>query len=126
MTAKTRTVGSRKSHQSLERSAGAPEPPVPGTYYRVEPGETGPEYFRCDLKGLTGAIARAGWLSVANPPQRILVTRPDGHPLLPGCQDKVIRRYRGGQEIWSAASGKPDESSGRPEDPRLTLALRGM
>jgi hypothetical protein len=114
MSAKTTTVGSRTSHQSLEQSAGLPEPADPGAHYCVDPGETAREYFpsrpgQSMLEALTSAIARAAWLSVA---------------LLAPCQDKVIRRYRGGREIWSAASKTPDPGDDPPG--RLTLALKGM
>jgi len=129
MSAKTTTVGSRTSHQSLEQSAGLPEPADPGAHYCVDPGETAREYFpsrpgQSMLEALTSAIARAAWLSVALPPQRVLATRGEGHRLLAPCQDKVIRRYRGGREIWSAASKTPDPGDDPPG--RLTLALKGM
>jgi len=88
------------SHQSLEASRGAPAPADPDAYYRVEPGETAPEYWRLGLgpEGMDGAIRRAAWLSVAGPAQRLLVTRPAaGHR--PACRDRVIKRYRGGNEL---------------------------
>jgi hypothetical protein len=120
MADKTRTVGSRKSHQSLERSAGTPEPANPGSHYQVAPGETHPEFFPDTLKGQSDAISRAAWLSVGHSPQRVLVTRAAARHRLPACQDKVIRRFRNGQEIWSAASSQPD-----PE-PGVVLDLRGI
>lgn len=127
MNAKTTVVGSRKSAQSLERSAGTPEPADPDTWYRVEPGETHPEYFPGSLAGIIDADARAGFLSVGLGKQRVLATRAKpleigGRVLLPACQDKVIRRYTGGHQLWSAASGTPDPG----DDPPLTLRLRAM
>ena len=135
-------VGSRKSHQSLERSAGTPEPADPAAYYRVEPGETAPEHFGAGLRGLCDAMARAGWLSISGGPQEVLVTRPEGGKL-PACTDRVIRRYEGGQEGWSAAGAgvvrqaattepaprarKPaGQSSGQPENRGVVMALRGI
>jgi hypothetical protein len=99
----------RTKRQQLERPAGLPGPLNPEEHYCVEPGEGegGAEYFpkpgQSMLDGLLHAIARAAWLSMGHPPQRILVTRPEGGRL-PACQDQVIRRYRGGQEIWSAST----------------------
>jgi hypothetical protein len=128
-----RTVGSRKSSQSLERSAGLPAPLDPATYYRVDPGEASPEYFpnkpgQSMLTALCDAIARAGFLSVGLPPQRVLATRPEGHRLLRACQDQVIRRFRGGQEIWSARTGEPDpgDSQPAPAPAAATFALKGI
>ena len=135
--------GSRKSHQSLERSAGTPEPADPAAHYRIEPGETAPEYFPAGLRGLCDAMARAGWLSVAHGPQQVLATRPEGGKL-PPCTDQRIREYAAGLETWSAAgasvvqAARPEpessrpvrkparQTSGRPDSSGVVLALRGM
>jgi hypothetical protein len=119
LSAKTWTVGRRPSSQSLERSAGTPEPADPATYYCVTPGETRPEYFRYNPAGIGDAMARAKWLS--GPTQRELATHPDGLTG-PAVRDKVFRRYREGREIWAAASGTPDPGDGPP----LDLHLRAM
>lgn len=96
-----------KSLQSLERSRGLAEPCGPYCY-RVEPGEgtwdePAPEYFprpgQSGLKGVEDAISRAAWLSMANPPQRVVRVRPDD-------ADRVIRRYRGGSELSVITSEK--------------------
>jgi len=142
MTAKITVVGSRTSHQSLERSAGTPEPADPAAYYRVTPGETAPEHFGAGLRGLCNALARAGWLSVAHGPQRVLATRPEGGKL-PACTDRAIREYAAGLETWSAAGAgvmtqaakpepaprRPARSSGRPDKaakPGVVMHLRGI
>jgi hypothetical protein len=139
----TAVVGSRTSHQSLERSAGAPEPADPRAYYRVEPGESAPEYFGAGLSGLTDAMARAGWLSVAHGAQQVAVTRPEGHPRLPACTDQVIRAYEAGRETFTTAAPgvmpqaakpepaprrarRPARGSGRPEGPAMVMHLRGI
>jgi hypothetical protein len=122
MTAKTTVVGSRKSAQSLERSAGTPEPADPAAHYRVEPGETHAEYFPGSLAGLVAAGARAGFLSVGHPPQRVLATRAKPRGPLPACQDQVLSRWRGGRQLWAAASRTPDPG----DDPPLDLRLRAI
>lgn len=90
-----------KSPQSLERCRGLAEPADPERHYRVEPGEgtwdeQQPEFFprpgESGLQGVTDAISRAAWLSMANPPQRVVRVRPDD-------PDRVIRWYRGGSEL---------------------------
>lgn len=99
--------GSR-SPQSLERARGLDEPLDPVQHYRVEPGdvelpdddgepEPSPEFFprqpgESGLKGLEDAIARAAWLSMAKPPQRVVRVRPDD-------AERVIRRYRCGADL---------------------------
>jgi hypothetical protein len=89
-----------KSLQSLERCRGLAEPCGP-FHYRVEPGdgswdEPAPEFFprpgESGLKGVEDAISRAAWLSMANPPQRVVRVRPDD-------AERVIRWYRGGSEL---------------------------
>jgi hypothetical protein len=126
MSAKTtKVVGSRPSRQSLERAAGTPEPADPGAFYRVEPGETHPEFFPDSLPGQAKAIARAEWLSVAHSVQRVLITRDVPRLALPACRDKVIRRCRGGASLWAASGGQPDR--GEPAgEAAVVLDLRGM
>jgi hypothetical protein len=96
----------RTKRQSLERSAGTPEPAKPDSYYCLQPGEgeSPAEYFPDTLQGQSDAIARAVWLSMGRPDTfRVLATHPEGGNL-PACTDKVFQRYRGGQQIWSASS----------------------
>ena len=105
--------GSR-SAQSLERARGLAEPCGP-YHYRVEPGDTEipddgsapeprPEFFprpgENGVKGVTDAISRAAWLSMAKPPQRVIRVRPDD-------EDRVIRWYRGGSELSVITNGDP-------------------
>jgi hypothetical protein len=84
----------RKAALPAVQLAGAAQPSDPENCYRVTPGEDSPEYWDPYpyLVGCTAAIARAKWLSVSGPDQR--VTR-----LEPGCAENTFRRYRRGTEI---------------------------
>lgn len=100
MTARVIVHPGSRSRQALEHSRGAPEPADPGRYYAVDPGEAGREYFPAGVAGMAAALARAAWLSVAAPPQRVLATRPPGGKA-PACTDRAEHRFRGGREITS-------------------------
>jgi hypothetical protein len=95
------------SLQALERSRGSPEPADPGAYWAVDPGdgEHGREHFPPGPRGMKAAMKRALWLSVSDPPQRLLYTRPANRHG-PAVTDKIIARYRVRHELSLVPGGR--------------------
>lgn len=93
----TAEVAELKAKRVAEQPPGADAPADPGDCYQVHPGEGDePEYYAPDLPGCELAMARAKFLSVYGPAQRVTRFRP-------GAPPRTFRRYRAGQEITAIA-----------------------
>jgi hypothetical protein len=89
-------VAEARAARVPDRPAGTPEPAIPGDCYRIEPGETGPEFFAPDLAGCEHAMTRARRLSAAGPAQHVTRIRP-------GARPRTFRWYSGGTDISPVA-----------------------
>ena len=97
----TAAVQADKASRPKTALAGTPEPADENSYYVVDPGEAGLEYFSAEpsrlreLDGLGGALSRARFLSfISGVPQKLTRHYPE-----PGRPDNTFVRYAGGQAI---------------------------